>query len=441
MSQFIDIENETTIENEKSKDEVEEKKKTGRKPLIGGLSSDTFFTLSHTLRAYSDIICYLLDEKKFYFVLPGNINNDRIEIYFSYMRYLSGMHLSLDIASFCQNARTDLLRTIVRLCEEKDGSHSKIECKKFFDSVKKLVKEDELANSLKLREELDCLSNIQTTNISKYLSCPIIPYLSGYAIAKHMKNTSSPCKKCIQILSHGINVSYEIQEMITYNATYLQERDMIGLNWPHENAVILAGAIFELFSIAINSDNMLKVIKKSAHSSSAALSALRSLASEKIHKLVSGKCIEIACEECYSSSKFVMHKHITRTLFNMGVNNFTMLLNRKENSLKLNLKLVKLLKQKDNYSERSKSPNDSTEVIRKWTIKMCKENLKLHNAPQTGNLCVLQDRCILLRKLENHNLQLLFSQSIKELSNMSKNLHLPKGTKDEMVKNISEVII
>ena len=43
LSQLIKIDNETTYENENLKDEVEEKKKIGRKPLIGGLSSDTFF--------------------------------------------------------------------------------------------------------------------------------------------------------------------------------------------------------------------------------------------------------------------------------------------------------------------------------------------------------------------------------------------------------------
>ena len=43
----------------------------GRKPLIGGLSTDTFLSLSHTLRAYSNFISYLLDMKKLKFVLPG----------------------------------------------------------------------------------------------------------------------------------------------------------------------------------------------------------------------------------------------------------------------------------------------------------------------------------------------------------------------------------
>lgn len=85
-----------------------DKKSPGRNPLIGGLSADTFLSLSHALRCYADFIEYLLAKKHFKHVLPGFSNNDRIEKYFCFMRCLASMHLALDIASFCQNARTEL---------------------------------------------------------------------------------------------------------------------------------------------------------------------------------------------------------------------------------------------------------------------------------------------------------------------------------------------
>ena len=47
----------------------------------------------------------------------------------------------------------------------------------------------------------------------------------------------------------------------------------------------------------------------------------------------------------------LLHNSIVSTIFNIGANNFTMLLNRRENSLKISMKMVKLLKQKDKYSE------------------------------------------------------------------------------------------
>ena len=53
-------------------------------------------------------------------------------MYFGFMRFLSGMHSLLDIASFYQNSRTNLLTAISQLCKETDRSHNKIECIKFF---------------------------------------------------------------------------------------------------------------------------------------------------------------------------------------------------------------------------------------------------------------------------------------------------------------------
>jgi len=215
----------------------------------------------------------------------------------------------------------------------------------------------------------------------------------------------------------------------------------MGLIWPHENSVILAGVILEVFEKIIESKNLLQVIKHYSFSSSAALSALRLLIHEKVGQCVSSKIFEVTCKSCYLSSKMPLRDSIISTMFNIGANNFTMLLNRRENGLKISMKMVKLLKSKDTYLEIHHSFESESECIKKWTIKRCKEKLKLHKASQTGNLKILQERCILLNTLIQHNLQLLFSQSMNELSLMSKHLHLTKGTKDEMVRNISNVII
>ena len=96
-------------------------------------------------------------------------------------------------------------------------------------------------------------------------------------------------------------------------------------------------------------------------------------------------------------------------MFNVGANNFTMLLNRRENRLKISLKMVKLLKQKDEYSENHHSFGSNSECIVKWVIKCYKERLKLRKAPQISNLKVLQEQCILLNALIQYNLQLFFT--------------------------------
>ena len=66
-----------------------------------------------------------------------------------------------------------------------------------------------------------------------------------------------------------------------------------------------------------------------------------------------------------------------------------MLLNRRENRLKISMKIVKLLKQKDKYSENYHSFESNSECSAKWIIKCCKERSKLHKALQTVNLKVL----------------------------------------------------
>ena len=92
---------ENNYSESENKDKNVVKKKPGRKLIISGLSRDTFFSFSYTLRTCSALIRYLLLDKYFLYVLPGYMNNDRIERYFSFMKYLLGIHIALDISSFC----------------------------------------------------------------------------------------------------------------------------------------------------------------------------------------------------------------------------------------------------------------------------------------------------------------------------------------------------
>ena len=47
--------------------------------IEGGISCETFVTLRHILRAFSDCIKYLLDENNFRCLLPRKLNNDPTE--------------------------------------------------------------------------------------------------------------------------------------------------------------------------------------------------------------------------------------------------------------------------------------------------------------------------------------------------------------------------
>ena len=53
-------------------------KKSGRKPMIGGLPTDTFLSLSRALRTHSTVFRNSLKEKIKH-VLSGVINDDTIE--------------------------------------------------------------------------------------------------------------------------------------------------------------------------------------------------------------------------------------------------------------------------------------------------------------------------------------------------------------------------
>ena len=96
INYFINPEEEENKTAEPKNEPKHEKKRTaGRKRLIGGPSEETFLTLSHTLRSFSDLITYLLDKKGFKYVLCGRVNNDPIEMRFSLNRYLSGKSFSI----------------------------------------------------------------------------------------------------------------------------------------------------------------------------------------------------------------------------------------------------------------------------------------------------------------------------------------------------------
>ena len=62
--------------------------------------------------------------------------------------------------------------------------------------------------------------------------------------------------------------------------------------------------------------------------------------------------------------------------------------------------------------------------------------MRLHNGLLSGNVKTLQDRCVLLTKLIEHDKQYLISMSIGELRKMCNDLNLMLGNKDEMTKSI-----
>ena len=89
----------------------------------------------------------------------------------------------------------------------------------------------------------------------------------------------------------------------------------------------------------------------------------------------------------------------------------------------------------------SNGPNKDTNDIKNWAGNKCKLFLKEHKALQSGNVQILRERCIFLDKLIRKDLQMVVSLTVKELRHMRAQLSVQDGTKDEMVKRVSLVLL
>ena len=223
------------------------------------------------------------------------------------------------------------------------------------------------------------------------------------------------------------------------NISYLNERDKVGLTWPNESVVALSDLVLSVFENMLSSECNMKLLMQSASSSRVGLRTLRRIVEEKVSKCDAIKNLYCSCEACGSNRMSGICAYLINTLFNIGANNFTMLLNRKENAKKISLKMVKLMKQKNSY-QNSNSENGSQTDPKKWTGSECKSFLRLHNGLLSGNVKTLQDRCVLLTKLIEHDMQHLISMSTGELRKMCNDLKLILGSKDEMTKRIFSVL-
>ena len=71
----------------------------------------------------------------------------------------------------------------------------------------------------------------------------------------------------------------------------------------------------------------------------------------------------------------------------------------------------------------------------------CKAFVRSHKGLLIGNAKVFRDRCSMLSKLIENNMQHLIPLSVGELRKMCADLKLQDGNKDEMVGNIFSVLV
>ena len=424
-------------ENEISKSEEQcQLTQGGRKALIGGLSEETFFSLSHTMRSFPDCIIELLEIQKFKYVLPGRINNDPIELRFSLNRYLAGNDLALDVASFCHNERTLLLQLVGHLCTNADGSLDKEKYKGFFDSHVSYSRVTDRLKANVLCDKFCQMISLPEDMFQDILEHKIIPYVAGFALKKLMDKCQINCTSCVSKMMHGRNLCGEKIKSLCYNTSCMEIRDEGGLLWPTKEIIFIGGYVIKFFEHFLKSENLLKEYYSSCSSSRMALMAIKKIMSDSIKALTSLDSLTGTCTSCGCDMEKSIVKPLTSTFFNVAANNFTMVLNRREISNKLTMKMVKEQKRKNRY-EKSKNLRNDNENVYSWTVKYCQEFLKSHDAVCSGSLDVLHKRCLLLKKLILNDMEYLMSVSKRELCNLCASLNLPKGTKDEMIESVS----
>lgn len=207
--------------------------------------------------------------------------------------------------------------------------------KEFFKDVLISIESTEAELVSNLYEKLSSLIESPEDIAIKCLRKPTLPYISGYAVTKALKNNNVKCNEYISVISIGIHISDEEKESVLYDISYLNARDKVGLTWPNEIVVILSDLVLSVFENTISSEHHMKLLMQSASASRVGLRTLRRIVEEKVSKCDATKYLCCSCQVCGSNRMSGICIYLINTLFNIGANNFTMLLNRKENAKKL----------------------------------------------------------------------------------------------------------
>lgn len=123
----------------------------------------------------------MLVKLKVKFVLAEPMNNDPIEHRFSLIRYLSGNHLALNVPTFLHNEWMLLLKLVVQLCVNTDGSHNKNLHKSFFDYAHSMIEQSEKLEIAFFQNRWHELGNTcsNSTGTNEILTNLFVPCIAG----------------------------------------------------------------------------------------------------------------------------------------------------------------------------------------------------------------------------------------------------------------------
>ena len=101
------------------------------------------------------------------------------------------------------------------------------------------------------------------------------------------------------------------------------------------------------------------------------------------------------------------------------------------------LKIVKDLKKKNRHV----SISENKENMKNWCVKDFKVCFKSNGFVLSGNSHVLRNRCVLLHRLVENNMEHCMTLKMKELKEMCNSMSVDISSRDLMVKDVSDVLL
>ncbi|KNC84032.1 hypothetical protein SARC_03742 [Sphaeroforma arctica JP610] len=258
----------------------------GRKPLKDGLTQETFFTLSHSLRGLAACKRYLLNSKGFKLVLPGRINNDPIEMSFSIARAMAGGNSHLDICAYLYAQRTLLIRAIYDICANPDFSHNREAYNQLFEGI-------------------------------------------------HEKTSA------LEQITKGKGLDSDDQMFVEYSKSLIAELDRKGLSWPTALMVVMSGLVLNVVDVIVADKKMLRQFNESTSASRVGLRVIKTFLRKRINLCRMLMPLRDRCLDCDSDRSDTIVKPTLNTLYNVACNNMSLLLNRKCAATMVTLSIVK----------------------------------------------------------------------------------------------------
>nr|XP_042912286.1 uncharacterized protein LOC110282455 [Parasteatoda tepidariorum] len=284
--------------------EWQKKEIPGFKRNQGKLTSETFFAFQHTVQALTDVIKYLISEKKDKFVLTGKFQTDNLEGRFGQYRQLNGGNYNLSVDQVLKSEKKLRITSLLKLRSE---SYGEMPISDFMaDFSEKIDTEqgnDMEENNYKF-ELKGFVDNIQFENEE---DIPQSIYISGYAV--HQLKKKLHCSSCIKMLSTEKSLVLE-NDNSSHNYFNLVEKG--GLMYPNEFTTRVFLLCLKVFKCVLKRDNEHLLLTDNVKK------ILTSMTYDKVVELYVNQC----CPSCGEGTHDLSLKCIS-IFFNIFLSNYS----------------------------------------------------------------------------------------------------------------------